>query len=279
MFHVEETIRHRKSIRSYDNRMLSHADKEAIQACMDELCSAETPFPARMQMCLLETKPGTNTEKLGTYGVIRGANTFIGITVEDTETAMEAVGYTFEKLVLTAAAMGLGTCWLAGTFTREQFSGAMNIQNGQLFPIVSPIGYPAKKATLVDTLFRKGGKSDQRKPWSVLFFENDFSTPLTEAGAGEYAFPLEMLRLAPSAANRQPWRVVMKDDVFHFYREANPKAKFAYDLQRLDVGIGACHFHLAAIDKGLTGSFVRLSETGIPAPDNMKYLFSWIKVQ
>ena len=279
MFNVEKTIRQRKSIRSYENRPLSQADKAAIQAYMDEVCKEETPFPAKMQMCLLEIKPGTNTEKLGTYGVIRGANTFIGITVENTETAMEAVGYTFEKLVLTAAAMGLGTCWLAGTFNREQFSGAMNLRNGQLFPVVSPIGYPAKKSTLVDTLFRKGGKSDQRKPWSDLFFKNDFFTPLTEASAGEYAFPLEMLQLAPSAANRQPWRVVMKDDAFHFYREANPKAKYSYDLQRLDVGIGACHFHLAAVDKGLTGSFVKLPETGITAPDNMKYLFSWIKAQ
>ncbi len=279
MFHIEETIRRRKSIRTYENRPLSPADKAAIQACMDELCREDTPFPAKLQMCLLETKPGTNTEKLGTYGVIHGANSFIGITVENTETAMEAVGYTFEKLVLTATAIGLGTCWLAGTFNREQFSGAVNIQNGQLFPIVSPIGYPAKKPTLVDTLFRKGGKSDQRKPWSELFFENDFSTPLTEESAGEYAFPLEMLRLAPSAVNRQPWRVVMKDEVFHFYREANPRAKHAYDLQRLDVGICACHFHLAVADKGLTGSFVKLSETGIAAPSKMKYLFSWIKTQ
>ena len=279
MFDVEETIRRRKSIRSYENRPLSQADRTAIRACMEELCREETPFPAQMQMCLLETKAGSGTEKLGTYGVIRGANTFIGIAVEDTEAAMEAVGYTFEKLVLTATAMGLGTCWLAGTFNREQFAGAMNLQEGQIFPIVSPIGYIAEKNTLVNTLFRTVGRSDQRKPWPELFFENDFTTALTEASAGDYAFPLEMLRLAPSAANRQPWRVVLRDDAFHFYRQANPKAKYSYDLQRLDVGIGACHFHLAAADRGLAGSFAKLSETGIAAPEHMKYLFSWIKAQ
>lgn len=279
MFNVEETIRSRKSIRSYDNRPLSQANKATIQACMDQLCREETPFPAQMQMCLLEAKPGTNTEKLGTYGVIRGANAFVGITVENTETAMESVGYTFEKLVLTAAAMGLGTCWLAGTFNREQFSGAMKVPDGHLFPIVSPIGYPAEKNTLVNSLFRKVSKSDQRKPWSELFFENDFATPLTEAKAAEYAFPLEMLRLAPSAANRQPWRVVYRDNAFHFYREANPKSKYGYDLQRLDVGIGACHFHLAAEEKSLAGTFRRLAKTEIEAPDNMKYLFSWVTEQ
>lgn len=277
MFHVEETVRSRRSIRSYDRRSLSQVDRAAVQVCMDSICRQKSPFPAQMQMCLMETKAETSAERLGTYGVIRGASTYIGVTVENTETAMEAVGYSFEKLVLTAAAMGLGTCWLAGTFNRKQFTDAMTIPDGHIFPIVSPIGYPAEKSTLVDTLFRKVGKSDQRKPWSELFFENDFTTPLTETKAAEYAFPLEMLRLAPSAANRQPWRVVYRDDAFHFYREANPKTKYPYDLQRLDVGIGACHFHLAAEEKALAGSFVRLPETDVAAPEQLKYLFSWKK--
>lgn len=278
MFCVEETVRRRKSIRAYENRPLSQGDKAVISACMEQLCREETPFPAQLQMCLLEAEPGTNTEKLGTYGVIRGANTFVGITVENTEAAMEAVGYTFEKLVLTAASMGLGTCWLAGTFNREQFSGAMRIPEGHLFPIVSPIGYPTEKNTLVDSLFRRVSKSDQRKPWSELFFEGDFSAPLTEEKAEEYAFPLEMLRLAPSAANRQPWRVVYRDNAFHFFREENPKSKYGYDLQRLDVGIGACHFQLAAEEKALAGAFRRLPATGINAPEHLKYLFSWVKI-
>ena len=275
MFNVEQTITKRKSIRSYENRALSQKDKDAILAYIDKLQNEKTPFPANMQIHLLETKQGTNTEELGTYGVINGANTFLCITVENTETAMEAVGYTFEKLVLTATDMGLGTCWLAGTFNREQFSNAINIKEGHIFPIVSPIGYPADKTTFIDTLFRKMGKSNERKQWNELFFENDFITPLTKTKVEEYAFALEMLRLAPSAVNRQPWRVIYHNDAFHFYREANPKPKFPYDLQRLDVGIGACHFHLATIEKNLQGNFIRLSKIDITAPDNMKYLFSW----
>ena len=38
--------------------------------------------------------------------------------------------------------------------------------------------------------------------------KNSFAEPLTEEEAGDYQFPLEMLRLAPSAVNKQPWRVV-----------------------------------------------------------------------
>ena len=73
-----------------------------------------------------------------------------------------------------------------------------------------------------------------------------------------------------------PWRIVHKEGAFHFYREENPKSKYPYDLQRLDVGIGACHFHLAVEDKALSGEFARFHVTGVTVPPNMKYLFTWI---
>ena len=274
-FNVENTIRRRKSVRSYEKRPLSDADRDAVLSLIDELYAEDSPFPAKIQMRLLEANAGTGTEKLGTYGVIRGAAAFIGVTVKNTEAAMEAVGYTFEKFVLAATDMGLGTCWLAGTFKREQFEGALQIAEDDIFPIVCPIGYPLEKQTLVNSVFRTMSKSDQRKEWGELFFDNEFGQPLSKEQAGDYVFPLEMLRLAPSAANRQPWRVVRRDSAFHFYREANPKSKYPYDLQRLDVGIGACHFHLAATERLLAGGFSRLSDPGISVPENMKYLFSW----
>lgn len=276
-FNLEETIRKRKSVRSYENRLLSQTDKEHIISYMEELCKEESPFPAQIHIQLLEAKPGTSIEKLGTYGVIRGANTFLGVTVENTETAPEAVGFTYEKLVLAATAMGLGTCWIAGTFNRNQFAGALDIGKDEIFPVVCPIGYPLSQKTLVDRLFRKAGKSDQRKDWSKLFFENAFGNPLSKAQAGEYVFPLEMLRLAPSAVNRQPWRIVHFENAFHFFREGNSKNSHTFDLQRLDVGIGACHFYLAAQERALAGELKRLPEPGIAAQDGMKYLFSWVE--
>ena len=275
-FDLEKTVRLRKSVRTYENRPLAKTDKDKVNACILEILAEDEPFPADISIRLLEAVPGTDTEQLGTYGVSRGAKEFLCVTVQDTESAMEAVGYRFEKLVLYATAMGLGTCWLAGTFNREQFSDALRLETDDIFPIVCPIGYPLQKQTLISSVFRKVGKSDQRKEWSELFFENEFGSPLTTEAAGEYAFPLEMMRLAPSAANRQPWRIVHKDGVFHFYREENPKSKYPYDLQRLDVGIGACHFHLAAGERALAGTFTKLSDTGIDAPSDVKYLFSWL---
>ena len=273
---VTKRVLARTSVRAYDGRPLARDDQEAVEGMLARMQDG-SPFPARITASLLEAGQGADAERLGTYGVIRGARSFIGLAVQDTPGAMEALGYAFEKVVLGATARGLGTCWLAGTFKRRQFEGAMELAEDDLFPIVCPIGYPSGKGSLVNSVFRKVGGSDHRKPWDELFFDGEFGVPLPQEAAGPYAFPLEMLRLAPSAANRQPWRVVRTLGAFHFFREANPKSKYPYDLQRLDVGIGACHFHLAAAERGLPGHFDRTPPPHVGAPSGMAHLFSWVE--
>ena len=275
-FPVEDAVRSRKSVRSYEPRPLSQEDRAVVEDLIAHMQDA-TPFPARVSASLLEAGHDTDAGHLGTYGVIRGARCFLGVTVQDVPGAMEALGYAFEKVVLGATVRGLGTCWLAGTFHRAQFEGALDVADDELFPIVCPIGYPSGKRSVVDRVFRMSGGSDHRKPWDELFFDGALDSPLSQKAAGDYAFPLEMLRLAPSAANRQPWRIMRTTGAFHFFREANPKSKYPYDLQRLDVGIGACHFHLAAEERGLDGRFEVLQDPGVNMPDELGYLFSWVE--
>ena len=67
---------------------------------------------------------------------------------------MEAVGYQFENLILYATDMGLGTVWLAATFSRKDFENIMKISNDDLFPCICPIGYPAEKRSFVEKIMR-----------------------------------------------------------------------------------------------------------------------------
>lgn len=277
-FPVEQTINARYSVRTYEERPLSEEVKENLMAYANALSNS---FGAHVSFRLLEKKGSQNSEKLGTYGVIKGTRFFIGATVPDGEFALEALGYDFEKLILYATHLGLGTCWLAGTFNRSGFAAAMGVKENELFPAVSAIGYPAAKKSLTESLFRKTLKSNQRKQWNTLFFKNDFTIPLTETDAGSYVLPLKMLRLAPSATNKQPWRVVQSNHAFHFYEEkaTGYSDVAAVDIQRVDVGISVCHFHLTALENGLTGKFEKLSNPAITTPENTHYIFSWIPEQ
>ena len=234
----------------------------------------QNPFGPKIRVQYIERKSAANGEKLGTYGVIRGTDSFLGVTVKDGEFALEALGYDFEQLVLYAASIGLGTCWLGGTFNRSAFAAAMEIEEGELFPILSPIGYPADNKSLIERIMRGTTGADKRQDWSKLFFCGSFENPITQQQSCEYAFPLEMLRLAPSAVNVQPWRVVLKEDCVHFLKKHSAAPLGGMDMQRIDLGIAICHFHLAVQEMGIEGGFEYI-EPDFAVPSDLKYVITW----
>ena len=88
-----------------------------------------------------------------------------------------------------------------------------------------------------------------------------------------------MVRLAPSASNKQPWRILLKDGAFHFYEYKEPgySDRFPYDIQRVDMGIAAAHFDFSVKEKGIKGVFNTSSEPELELPAHMEYVFSWIR--
>lgn len=270
---IEETIKKRVSTRTYDSQGLSKIDKEKLE---NEISQLMNPFGENVRVHLIEKDTVSNGEKLGTYGVIKGANTFLGVTTDETELGLVAAGYQFENLVLIATNMGLATVWLAATFSREQFEKAMDIQKDELFPAISPIGYAASKRSITESLMRKTMKSDKRKPWEEIFFQDSFGNELSRKEANEYVNPLEMLRLAPSATNAQPWRVVKKQGSYYFFEthksNANEDEKM---IKKVDLGIALSHFHQTALEHGLAGHFEKQEDIKIDIPENTNYIISW----
>lgn len=274
MYDIEKAIRKRRSVRTYDKRKVDLCAREEMMAYAEAL---QNPLGPKITFKLLDKEADPKGEKLGTYGIIKGSELYVGAKVKRHEYAFEALGYDFEKLVLYLTDKGLGTCWLGGTFNKGAFAEAMEVDEDEIFTIVSPIGYEAEKMSLIEVMMRRGSKGDSRMEWDKLFFDGDFDKALTEETAGEYALPLEMVRLAPSAVNRQPWRIVMKDGEFHFYQSGiKPEDPESVNMHRIDMGIAVCHFHVMAEKLGLQGRFVRNIPDIKSVPDNTRYIISWI---
>lgn len=270
---IVETIKKRHSVRTYENKTLLPADREKLLNCMDTL---KNPFGVSVKIHIIDKQMNAEGEKLGTYGVIKGANTFLGVSIPNTELAPIAAGYEFENLILYATSMGLGTVWLAATFNRDSFANAMDIRADELFPAISPVGYPATKRSITESLMRSTMKSSTRKEWNELFYQEDFLTPLTEREAKAYALPLEMLRLAPSAKNIQPWRVRKDGNTYHFYVTYKPDiSKEEALIKQVDLGIALSHFHQTAMELGLTGTFEKITQDNVKLPKNTYYMISW----
>ena len=110
-----------------------------------------------------------------------------------------------------------------------------------------------------------------------LFFNESFDMPLELDVDPSYNESLEMVRIAPSAVNKQPWRVVLKDNVYHFYKTKSDNPKHPYDISLVDLGIAAYHFYITNKENNLNGLFKKIENIGIDVPENIEYMFSWVK--
>ena len=244
MSSILAVIAHRSSCRTFDGRPLSPAERFSVEGLLTG--PAVGPFGNRVRFMLLDVSPAApGTARLGTYGVIRDAPCFLAGAVAAGRGALEDFAFAFERVVLGLTAMGLATCWLAGSYRRSAFVDRLELADGEVLPAVSPVGHPAARPSLTDAIMRAGAGSARRRPWEALF-----SFGRKEAGAWEPC--LEAVRLGPSATNAQPWRIAKEPGlpVFHL-AIAGPAA--ARSKRRLDAGIAMCHFELAAGELGLAG--------------------------
>ena len=274
---ITEIIKKRFSCRTYADKPIDDETLRKLKEIMNSLPAGPFGSKPRFTLVIADSSSPQEWKKLGTYGVIKNARLFVAGSIKDTVNAMEDYGYCKELLILRATELGLGTCWLGGTFSSSSFARAVDLQKDELLPTVTPIGYPAQRKSLAEKVMRGVNGSDKRKPWSDIFFTGNFSTPLKQEQAGIYAEALENVRIAPSATNKQPWRVLYdaKPNVFHFYiaRTFSYKLMGMFSLQDIDLGIAMSHFALTMQELGIKGEW--LADATAPQEKTLDYIVSW----
>lgn len=262
---ILDTIRARRSVRTFDGIDLYSGDLEKIEECAK---GADNPYGQLIEWRILSADEGLSSP------VIVGAQRFIAGKMRRAEHAEEAFGYSFEKIVLLCETLGVGTTIIAGTMDRDAFERAMELKSGEVMPCMSPLGYPAKKMSIREGMMRAGIKADSRLDFGEIFFDGAFDKPISDGGAIKDA--LEAVRLAPSAVNKQPWRVVLDGSAAHFYikHARGYGAGTGWDMQKIDLGIALCHFELAMREKGFEPRF-ELADPGIKTPEGVDYIASF----
>lgn len=282
---ITEIIPQRYSCRSYLATPIAADTQQRLQQFIEAIHSGPFGTPLRFKLLAASANDRRSLRGLGTYGFIRGATGFIAGTAGAGEKNLEDFGYQMEALILAATDLGLGTCWLGGSFTQSSFARQVEAAAGEILPAVTATGYPRTRSRY-NQLVRHQVRADRRLAWDQLFFTERFGVALPPENAGAYAQPLEMVRQAPSASNKQPWRIVRQGDSWHFYLQRTPnygRGSLVFnllglaDLQRVDMGIALCHFELTARELGLEGRWATLNP-GLEIPDQaVEYFLSWVK--
>ena len=260
-------IRSRRSVRTFR----SAPSEEDARKILEFAEKAGNPYDIPISWKLLDAKK----EKLS-CPVIVGTDLYLAGKMKRLPHAEEAFGYSLEQVVLFAGSLGIGTTWIAGTMDRDAFQRAVVLGEDEVMPCITPLGYPEEKMSLRETMMRKGVRADSRLDLGELVFDGNFREPLPEEKAGKLRDVLEAVRLAPSAVNRQPWRLVVCGDLVHFYEKCGKGfgAESGWDIQKIDMGIALSHFELAAEECGLSASLI-LNDPEIPSPADVRYIASW----
>ena len=254
LHNIEKIIRTRKSVRTYENRVIESEKEKLIFDFMKNNSIGIFGNKVEFYWIYANSDEYKNV-KLGTYGVISGTKYFITGKIKNSEKNFEDFGYCMEKLILFCTELNLGTCWLGGTYRKTAFSNSIDLKDDEIIPAVISVGYFGDKKSMIDKVFRFTVEADKRKPFDDLFFSQTFSQKLSEYEKEKYGFCLEMMQLAPSASNKQPWRIILKDNVFHFFLKRTPnynKTILHSDLQRVDMGIAMSHFELSLTEMNTT---------------------------
>ncbi len=280
---IQEIIGQRFSCRSYLDEPIRETHRQSLKDFLKTQQIGPLRTHARFELVAATQDDRQSLKGLGTYGYIKNPTGFIIGALEQGTKNLEDYGYLFEHAILTATDIGLGTCWLGGTFTKSRFAKKISLRDTETIPAVVATGYIVEK-TGRDGQIRKYLSANRRLPKEQLFFVDSFGSPLTTGAAGAYAQPLEMVRWAPSASNKQPWRIVRIGDAWHFYLQRTKgygKGTLLFsllrlaDLQRVDMGIAMCHFELAARSLRLRGRWI-VEAPKLIIPDNTEYTVSWI---
>ena len=275
---VSDLIASRTSWRSCTGEAIPSEKLQELQQFAQSRTQGLFGDPLRIELVAARENDSAELKGLGTYGFIRGASGFLVGAVHREINNLEDYGRLMEEIVLKATDLDLATCWLGGSFQKDNFSARIQTQPHEIVPAVVSVGVSAEKRNFVDRGIRSIAGSRKRKPWPELFFESNHQTPLTQGAAGGYAEVLDLVRLAPSASNKQPWRVVQDPQGFHFFLQRTSgyhKPRLFSDLQRVDMGIASCHFELACTEFGLPGEW-RDIPLQLHIPDFWEYSISWV---
>lgn len=253
MMDILQAINNRHSTRTFTGEPINDNDCAALNRIISETTS---PFGGKSHI-FLRRFADKGATKPGTYGFITSCRDYLLLTYNsyDNNSVLDA-GYRMERAVLEATRLGLGSCWLGGTFSRGDFARSINIPDKEQLHAVVAIGHGREKRRLLDRLSGVIAGSNNRKAFDSLF--------ITERN--EFRASLEAMRLAPSARNLQPWRAFTDGNTIHFYRTVQS----AYTL--LDSGIGLCHFHMAERFHGFDGEFF-ICDT--PIHHKLEYVISY----
>lgn len=183
------------------------------------------------------------------YGFFTNVKNYIALVgPKDDENIHEKLGYYGEQILLLCEDLGLGTCWVGGTFNKDKCK--CKVSDDEIYSCAIVFGIPTNIVTPKEKLIR-GTLHSLKKTKTIenLFYSEQTQPP------NWFIEGMRMVQRAPSALNKMP--------VMFFFSDGNvyAKVKEPKTLELYDLGIAKFHFEVGAqcgkFEFGNGGTFVK----------------------
>lgn len=239
-------IKKRHAVRTFNTAIdVTPSQIEEIRKTIEE---TKSPFGGEIAVKLHHFDLAK--EKPNTYGSVDGASWWMLVGASEEPESLLTLGFRMEQVALKIFSMGLGTNFITATFKGSSFIPAADFPPETPLTVIMPFGVPKEKFRITEWFTHLFLRSRSRMPFDKTFPDCPRDSVFHE--------PLNLMRLAPSAYNRQSWRALVEGDTVWFYQVASHNSL-------IGVGNGLCNFYFSLRQLGHEGIFSK--PEGAPAHD------------
>ncbi|WP_160686643.1 nitroreductase family protein [Clostridium sp. C2-6-12] len=222
---LNDAIEMRCSRRTYIDKPI---DDEKIRKLEKMIKEVNKEGNLHLQLVLNDGKAFQGIRK--SYGLFKGVRNYIALVGKEDKSLREKIGYYGERVVLEATRLGLGTCWVGGSFDKKSCNCI--VEDGEVLIAVIAIGNIPGEHTLKEKIILKAVRGKSKKVTEM--YEADEEVP------SWFEDGMKAVQKAPSAMNKQPVKFYYKNSI------VTAVVHGGKDYQEIDLGIAKLHFEIGA---------------------------------
>lgn len=236
--HWRNSIDKRTSRRTYIDQDIDDMDILAILKLIDKINEKSS---LNIQF-IKDGEEGISGFK-ASYGMISGVKSFIALVGNNKiENFKQKLGYYGEMIVLEATSMGLGTCWVGGTYDNKKCVSHIKFNEEDELVCIIVIGHTPKELSIKEKVVKKLNKKNKKLEDILISNKNNICSWI-ESG-------IECALKSPSALNKKEISYeIYENKIKAFISSKN------YGYEEIDLGISMLHFELGADSKGYKGNW------------------------
>jgi nitroreductase len=202
-------IENRKSVREYQKKQLSSSEIKALKESLEEV----NVLKKNIEVDFVFIEDGWEKEDIlkGRAGYVGNpilAPHYIALLSEQQEGYLFNTAYILEQVVLKAVELNIGSCWVSVEKDANGLKSDLGIDKpGEIVAMIA-LGYPKTHIPFT----KKSGSS--RIAVEDFVFKGEWGKSISHEELEMMGIEriLHSIRLAPSWANLQPWKLIVDND-------------------------------------------------------------------